>query len=110
MKGPTYEVRARARNIRLLFLVDILIPSDSLAALMCENQKKWGGRSNPIIPVIDDEVDQSSKNFAKNFDPDIIYYSTTIGAEFAYDFARCIQPALLSQVFQEKDWSFPFGA
>ena len=56
-------------------------PYEKLFNLICENQKLWGGRYNPIIPVNENSISENYISLLKNYDPDYVYYSEGIDPE-----------------------------
>lgn len=46
-----FQITSRPRHLRYVFFVDEQCPYEKLFKLICLNQRIWGGRYNPIIPV-----------------------------------------------------------
>lgn len=86
MAELTFETRVRARNLRLLFLVDAATPFDQMLDLMSVVQKKWGGRFSPIIPVMEGVIGHRWKEYVRWFDPDFVYYNQGVESRVVYEF------------------------
>ncbi len=54
---------------------------------MSKNQLFWGGRFNPIVPVIDGEVSQQYKTLLQYYDPDFIFYTSSIDPKYLQSLA-----------------------
>ena len=51
-----FQITSQARHLCYVFFVDEQYPYEKLYDLMCSNQRIWGGRYNPIIPVKDNII------------------------------------------------------
>jgi len=68
------SVYSRPRPVRVAFLIDTENCPDQLkSAVLDFNVKVWGGRFNPIIPVLNGDIPKGYWNLLSFFDPDIIY-------------------------------------
>lgn len=76
-----YQIFSKPRHIRYLFFIDINYPYDKLIKLIHHNQRLWGGRYNPIIPVKDGLIVEGYLNVIKHYDPDYIFYSNNVKPE-----------------------------
>jgi hypothetical protein len=76
-----YQISIRPRHRRYMFFVDENYPYDELYKLIIKNQSMWGGRYNPIIPVVDGKIAPGYIEIIKHYDPDSIFYSATIDPE-----------------------------
>lgn len=76
-----YQVFSKPRHIRYMFFVDIGYPYDKLINLIHHNQRLWGGRYNPIIPVKDGAIVDGYLDVIKHYDPDFIFYSKEVKPE-----------------------------
>ncbi len=79
-------VHIQNRNIRHLFLVDIKIDSKELISLFKNNKRVWGGRFNPIIPIVEGRISSGYLELAKLFDPDYIVYPKDFDIKVLKDF------------------------
>ena len=73
-KNNSY-VYCKSRHLRHLFFINRKIDIINLINLMCQNQKFWGGRYNPIIPVNNGEIPDNYLEYIKYSDPDFVFYS-----------------------------------
>lgn len=76
-----FQITSRARHIRYVFFVDENYPYETLLSLVHENQKIWGGRYNPIVPVKDNIISNRWREILKFYDPDFVFYSKEIDPE-----------------------------
>lgn len=76
-----FQIFSRPRHLRYMFFIDINYAHDKLLKLINDNQKIWGGRYNPIIPVKDGEIVEDYLKVIKNYDPDYIFYSNKVNPE-----------------------------
>jgi hypothetical protein len=76
-----YQVFSKPRHIRYMFFVDISYSYDKLIKLIHHNQRLWGGRYNPIVPVKDSVIVDGYLDVIKHYDPDFIFYSKEIKPE-----------------------------
>jgi len=69
-----FTVLSRARPRRIAFLVDPSeCPPELLDSLFESNYNIWGGRYNPIVPVVSGEITDSYWKLLHFADPDVIY-------------------------------------
>ena len=69
-----FTVLSSARPRRVAFLIDPQsCPDEQLDAIFAANYEVWGGRYNPIIPVISGQVDERFWPLLKFTDPDVVY-------------------------------------
>ncbi|MCK4353609.1 hypothetical protein KAW65_09425 [candidate division WOR-3 bacterium] len=69
-----FSIHARARPKRIALLIDPKnSPQELLDAIWEFNLWHWGGRYNPIIPVVRKEISDSYWKLLEFSDPDIIY-------------------------------------
>ena len=73
-----YQITSRPRHLRYVFFVDENYPYENLLSLIHSNQKIWGGRYNPIVPIKDNIISERWKNVLKFYDPDFVFYSKEI--------------------------------
>jgi hypothetical protein len=76
-----FQITSKPRHLRYVFFVDSNYPYDTLLSLIHVNQKIWGGRYNPIVPVIDNTISERWIEILKFYDPDFIFYSKEIDLE-----------------------------
>ncbi len=76
-----YQITSRPRHLRYVFFVDENYPYETLLSLVHVNQKIWGGRFNPIVPVKDNIITDRWKEILKFYDPDFVFYSKEIDPE-----------------------------
>lgn len=82
-----YYLSSRPRHLRYIYFITKDYQYQDLVKLMSNNQLLWGGRFNPIIPVIDGEVSEQYKTMLQYYDPDIIFYTSDIDQEYLKDLA-----------------------
>jgi hypothetical protein len=75
------QVKSYPRHLRYIFFIDSTSSYSFVLNLVKENLRLWGGRYNPIVPVTDGVISPSYLDLIKHYDPDIIYYSTSIDPE-----------------------------
>ncbi|HYV92355.1 MAG TPA: hypothetical protein VE978_11245 [Chitinophagales bacterium] len=76
-----FQITSRPRHLRYAFFVDENYPYEKLLALIHTNQRIWGGRFNPIVPVKDNVISEPWKNVLKFYDPDFVFHSKEIDSE-----------------------------
>jgi hypothetical protein len=76
-----YHISARPRHLRYLFFIGENFTGAELRELMVRNLEIWGGRYNPIIPVVANQISDKYKNVVNHFDPDIVFYSSSVDIE-----------------------------
>ncbi|HEY8659684.1 MAG TPA: hypothetical protein VIL78_11640 [Hanamia sp.] len=76
-----FQITSRPRHLRYVFFVDENYPYETLLSLVHVNQKIWGGRYNPIVPVKDNIISDRWKEILKFYDPDFVFYSKEIDPE-----------------------------
>jgi hypothetical protein len=105
MKERQFEVNHRNRHLRYVFFIDENISYDDLLSLIAKNKQLWGGRFNPIIPVKSNEIEESWKNFARCFDPDVVLYSKGINVNIIHEL-NCYNQCKISEIyFESLDYS-----
>jgi hypothetical protein len=76
-----FQITSRPRHLRFVFFIDGKYSYEKLFNLICSNQKIWGGRFNPIIPVYENVISEKYIAIIKNYDPDYVYYSEGVDLE-----------------------------
>jgi hypothetical protein len=76
-----YHISSRPRHLRSLFFVGENCTGAELRELMVRNLKLWGGRYNPIIPVVANQISDEYKNVVNHYDPDMVFYSSSVDIE-----------------------------
>lgn len=76
-----YQITSRPRHLRYVYFIDEKYSYENLFNLICENQKLWGGRYNPIIPVNGNVISEKYISLLKNYDPDYVFYSENTDPE-----------------------------
>ena len=76
-----YQITSRPRHLRYVYFIDEKYSYENLFNLICENQKLWGGRYNPIIPVNGNVISEKYILLLKNYDPDYVFYSENTDPE-----------------------------
>jgi hypothetical protein len=82
-----YYLSSRPRHLRYIYFITKDYPYEDLVKLMSKNQLFWGGRFNPVIPVIDGEVSEQYKKLLQCYDPDFIFYTSDIDLAYLRDLA-----------------------
>lgn len=75
-------VHHRARHMRYMFFVAEIDTENYLRNLFEANQRLWGGRYNPIVPVIGGIINDIWLTLVEPFDPDVIYYSSKVDLNY----------------------------
>jgi len=76
-----FQITSRPRHLRYVFFIDGQYSYEKLFKLICSNQKIWGGRHNPIIPVNENVISEKYIALLKYYDPDYIFYTKGIDPE-----------------------------
>lgn len=76
-----YQIFCKPRHTRYMFFIDINYPYQKVIKLIHLNQRLWGGRYNPIIPLKDGAIMDGYLEVVKRYDPDFIFYSNDIKPE-----------------------------
>lgn len=76
-----YQISSRNRHLRYIFFVDVKYPYEKLVKLIQLNQRHWGGRYNPIVPVKDGNILDGYVEVIKHYDPDIVFYTDGFNPE-----------------------------
>ncbi|RXM52939.1 MULTISPECIES: hypothetical protein [unclassified Chryseobacterium] len=76
-----YQIFSRPRHLRYIFFIDINYSFEKLIKLVHLNQRQWGGRCNPIVPVKDGAIVEGYLDVIKYYDPDYIFYSNDVDPE-----------------------------
>ena len=76
-----FQITSRPRHLRYVFFVDENYSYEKLFKLICNNQRIWGGRYNPIIPVKGNQISDRYVALLKYYDPDYVFYSKEIDPE-----------------------------
>ncbi len=85
------EVRHRPR--RLAFLVDVEQCSEARFNEITEfNVSCWGGRYNPIIPLVDGKITEPYWKLLKLVDPDILYTYQDLTADLIKRISKDLRP------------------
>lgn len=85
-------VKTISRHIRVLILINEAIPEEKLRVIMELSQHYWGGRYNPIIPIIENKIPEEWLKMVKHYDPDFIYYPRTFDIDYLKSL-QFLQPA-----------------
>ncbi len=97
MHADPFLVQIRHRPRRIAFVVD---PENCPDVLLDEivdfNVCSWGGRYNPIIPLVDAEVPESYWPFLDVVNPDVIYSYCELSAKVIERFLIQIRPLELT--------------
>ena len=88
-----FSVYSLPRPFRIAFL---LTPDESkykiLDSIIEYNSKVWGGRFNPIIPIINQNIPDNYWDLLQSTDPDIIYLFDDISEHTRLKIIKKIQP------------------
>lgn len=76
-----FELVSRCRHVRYVFFIDEAYGYEDLHSLILENQDKWGGRYNPIVPVVDGLISDAYLEVLEYFDPDFVAYSAGVDVQ-----------------------------
>ncbi len=77
-----WEILSRPRHLRLLYFIEKDYDSTKLLNLFKKNQKMWGGRVNPIIPMEPAYIDEKWEKCIEHYDPDYVYYTSKLDLEY----------------------------
>lgn len=77
-----YQLSCRPRHLRYMYFIDVGYSYEKMLKLMHHNQRHWGGRYNPIIPVKDGTIVQGYVDLIKYYDPDIIFYTENVDPDY----------------------------
>jgi hypothetical protein len=92
-KPTGFSVFAYPRPIRIAFIVDPETISEELIdAIYDFNLLHWGGRYNPIIPIVDNSIADSYWELLKFCDPDIVYSCVKLNESLLQRIKRWISP------------------
>jgi hypothetical protein len=86
MENIQFEVYTRARHLRNLFFIDNNYSHEKLVNLFYTNLNHWGGRYNPIVPIIDNVISDIWKKVLKYYDPDYIFHTSELEIEKIKEF------------------------
>lgn len=76
-----FQITSRPRHLRYIYFIDEGYSYEKLFNIICSNQKIWGGRYNPIIPVNENVISEKYIAILKNYDPDYVFYSNNVNPE-----------------------------
>jgi hypothetical protein len=76
-----FQITSRPRHLRYVFFIGENYPYKDLQSLILTNQKIWGGRFNPIVPVKENIISDSWQKVLKHYDPDFVFYSKEVDPE-----------------------------
>src|ERR1051326_5746052 len=93
-KEPTsFSIYACPRPVRTAFIVDPeKVSEEVIDAIFDFNLFHWGGRYNPIIPVVDNTITDSYWELLKFCDPDIVYSCLNLDDSLLQRIKRWISP------------------
>lgn len=66
------------RHCRIIVFIDSAISEEALRQIMQACLHVWGGRYNPIVPVLDGKIAPEWLALINDFDPDYVYHSHKI--------------------------------
>lgn len=99
-----FTVLSRARPRRIAFLINPTeCPPELIDALFESNYSIWGGRYNPIVPVVSGEITDSYWDLLHFADPDVIYSY----CDLPEDLVRRIDIELCPLEIKRHRWSLP---
>lgn len=81
MNNAAYEIQSRSRQLRYVYFIEEAYPADKLLKLINENQKLWGGRLNPIIPIDKNGISDAWRQLAGEYDPDYVGFTGNLTGE-----------------------------
>jgi hypothetical protein len=99
-----FQITSKPRHLRHVFFVDENSPYESLLSLIQLNQKGWGGRYNPIVPVKDNIISDRWKEILKYYDPDYVYYSKEVDPEIIKKL-RIFNPTAYCNLDDQPRWT-----
>lgn len=82
-----FHISSKPRHLRYIYFVSEHFSYENLFSLMSKNQLLWGGRFNPIIPVINGEVSRQYLAVIQHYDPDYICYTSDLNLEYLKNLA-----------------------
>lgn len=93
VSGDHYFVEIQHRPRRVAFLVDVDQSSDALFDEIVDfNVSTWGGRYNPVIPVVDGEIPESYWHLLQIVNPDLLYTYCDLSASTVVRILADIRP------------------
>jgi hypothetical protein len=89
-----FHITARARPRRTAFIIDPLACSaEFLTTLFMANYRVWGGRLNPIVPLIDGRLSASCWALLRYVDPDVVYTYVDLPEDLIAQITRALGPS-----------------
>lgn len=100
----SYSVFTKARPYRTAFLIDPQKTTDELLdAIYDFNLEQWGGRYNPIIPVVDGKISSAYFSLLSFCDPDVVYTYVPLLEGTVSEIDRRIGPSTFVQHRERTD-------
>ena len=112
MAEKSFAIHVQHRPRRVAFLVDLKHESlkPILDAIIRFNLSSWGGRHNPIVPLIDRKIPESYYPFLDIADPDIFYvYGELDAAGLKYIHSRYAPTFVAGHLIREPIDSYSYG-
>ena len=75
------QVFSQPRHMRCLYFIDSGLSYNQVLALVNDNLRVWGGRYNPIVPVLGGAIEPAYLELIRHYDPDFVFHSGTIDPE-----------------------------
>jgi len=92
-KSNQYFVDVRHRPRRVAFLLDMdRCPDAQFDGIVDFSVSTWGGRYNPIIPVVNGQISDSYWQLLKLANPDILYTYCDLSAETVANIVSRVRP------------------
>jgi hypothetical protein len=93
MDTANYFIEVQHRPRRVAFFIDPMDCPDELADEIVDfNLSSWGGRYNPIIPVVNGQVTDSYWKLLSVIDPDLIYTYCNLPGDVLKRIATDVRP------------------
>ncbi len=77
-----HKIISNARHLRYLYFIDESYYGDKLLQLFNKNLNIWGGRYNPIVPIINNILPTNWEKLIEYYDPDYIGFSSNIPVDY----------------------------
>ncbi len=112
MADKSFAIQLQHRPRRVAFLVDLGLDTVEkvLAGILRFNLDSWGGRHNPIVPLINKRIPEACFTWLNVADPDIFYIYGEIAPETLETVHSRYAPTFVTQhVVRQPEDSYSYG-